>query len=547
MNQEPNGPVLSAVFVDYDNIYLSLRRKSEEAAKRFSKDAGFWIKEITTGNIVTPTNGLLATRSRRLVMARCYGNPVPRRNTSDNTTDMNSFPFVRHHFLRGGFEVVDCPPLTAQLKNSADIRMVMDMRDLLNHDTYYDEFIILSSDADFTPMLHRLRAHARHTVIYANDYTAAPYTAICDGEVREADLLRLLLDGKISESPAAPQVANESPSVAQARIRDEIISTVVNAVRTADQPVPLEALAERTTRALGHDQTVGSSWAGAGGFLELLRKELPAEIQLTTQPPYLAYDVKRAVASETPQPAPVQAQAPAPAIASQPQQQPKPVAAKPLQTVQPRESQFTETEQPVRAASDTMELDRRAPVQQHRQFSDDAEPASIPLDSKSEALQRSMARIRDASQVPILSPTDYRKLFVAMAQEINENNLQGAQTISNIMSRAAERNVEVRRDDVRFILEVVSEADPWFEQGASANLFAGRFHNFVVARCRSQGLDLSIDDLELIEAWFAGNGEPMQGIRSQPAPEPVVAKPLSRFDDGARDDFPRILQNRLRV
>ncbi|MFM1814490.1 MAG: hypothetical protein RLZ98_1185, partial [Pseudomonadota bacterium] len=207
MNQEPNGPVLSAVFVDYDNIYLSLRRKSEEAAKRFSKDAGFWIKEITTGNIVTPTNGLLATRSRRLVMARCYGNPVPRRNTSDNTTDMNSFPFVRHHFLRGGFEVVDCPPLTAQLKNSADIRMVMDMRDLLNHDTYYDEFIILSSDADFTPMLHRLRAHARHTVIYANDYTAAPYTAICDGEVREADLLRLLLDGKISESPAAPQVA----------------------------------------------------------------------------------------------------------------------------------------------------------------------------------------------------------------------------------------------------------------------------------------------------------------------------------------------------
>ncbi|MFM1817126.1 MAG: hypothetical protein RLZ98_3821, partial [Pseudomonadota bacterium] len=390
-------------------------------------------------------------------------------------------------------------------------------------------------------------AHARHTVIYANDYTAAPYTAICDGEVREADLLRLLLDGKISESPAAPQVANESPSVAQARIRDEIISTVVNAVRTADQPVPLEALAERTTRALGHDQTVGSSWAGAGGFLELLRKELPAEIQLTTQPPYLAYDVKRAVASETPQPAPVQAQAPAPAIASQPQQQPKPVAAKPLQTVQPRESQFTETEQPVRAASDTMELDRRAPVQQHRQFSDDAEPASIPLDSKSEALQRSMARIRDASQVPILSPTDYRKLFVAMAQEINENNLQGAQTISNIMSRAAERNVEVRRDDVRFILEVVSEADPWFEQGASANLFAGRFHNFVVARCRSQGLDLSIDDLELIEAWFAGNGEPMQGIRSQPAPEPVVAKPLSRFDDGARDDFPRILQNRLRV
>ena len=122
-------------------------------------------------------------------MNRCYGNPVPRRNTHDNSTDMNSFPFVRHHFLRAGFEVVDCPPLTAQLKNSSDIRMVMDVRDYLTHDTYFDEFIILSGDADFTPVLHRLRAHARRTVIFANDFTAAPYTAISDGEVRESDLI----------------------------------------------------------------------------------------------------------------------------------------------------------------------------------------------------------------------------------------------------------------------------------------------------------------------------------------------------------------------
>ena len=43
-----------------------------------------------------------------------------------------------------GFEIVDCPPLTAQLKNSSDIRMVMDVRDYLTNDTYFDEFVILS-------------------------------------------------------------------------------------------------------------------------------------------------------------------------------------------------------------------------------------------------------------------------------------------------------------------------------------------------------------------------------------------------------------------
>ncbi len=241
-------------------------------------------------------------------MNRCYGNPVPRRNAHDNSTDMTSFPFIRHHFLRSGFEVVDCPPLTAQLKNSSDIRMVMDLRDYLTHPTYFDEFIILSGDADFTPVLHRLRQHARRTVIYANDYTAVPYTAICDGEVREADLIALLLGNKDAETePAAPALAapitittsappaatapRQAPSAAA--IRSEIIGEVVVAVRASMTPVPLEALADRAVRALGHGKTIDTGWAGAGSFRELLRQSLPAEIRLTDQPPYAAYDPRR--------------------------------------------------------------------------------------------------------------------------------------------------------------------------------------------------------------------------------------------------------------
>ncbi len=110
MKAQSTGPVLSTVFVDYDNIYLSLKRKSEEAAKRFAKDAGLWLREIESGRLITATNGSSFAMPRRIVMTRCYGNPVPRRNANDNSTDMNSFPFVRHHFLRAGFEVIDCPP-----------------------------------------------------------------------------------------------------------------------------------------------------------------------------------------------------------------------------------------------------------------------------------------------------------------------------------------------------------------------------------------------------------------------------------------------------
>ena len=135
-------------------------------------------------------------------------------------------------------------------------------------------------------------------------------------------------------------------------------------------------------------------------------------------------------------------------------------------------------------------------------------------------VQQSIARIQEACQAPPLAPPEYRLLFEIMAKEITDNDLIGAQTLTNITQRAQERGLDLRRDDVRFVLEVVSEADPWFEQGASANLFAGRFRNFVVARCRGQGLTLSADELDLIDAWFAGGTLP----QSMGAPKATAQK-----------------------
>ncbi|MEL6374425.1 MAG: NYN domain-containing protein [Pseudomonadota bacterium] len=309
MEREFAKPCLSAVFVDYDNIYFSLKRKNEEAARRFAKDAGSWLSEIVSGRLISPTNALFDPVARRNVMSRCYGNPVPRKNP-DQTTDMTSFPFVRHSFLRGGFEVIDCPPLTQQLKNSSDIRMVMDIRDLLSHDTYYDEFIILSGDADFTPLLHRLRAHARRTVVYANDHTAAPYLAICDGEIRESDLTRLLLEGRLPGQTAdGGDILIETASTRNEAVRGDIIDEIVTLVREADAPVPLEMLADKVIRTLGHARTVGTGWAGAGNFRELLTQFLPDGIEVSGEPPYVAFERRRLaaplnVAAAAPQPVP---------------------------------------------------------------------------------------------------------------------------------------------------------------------------------------------------------------------------------------------------
>jgi NYN domain len=489
MKRTAGGACLSAVFVDYDNIYLSLKRKSEEAAKRFAREAHVWLREIESGRLITGTHDSFSETRRRMVMNRCYGNPVPRRNAHDNSTDMNSFPFVRHHFLRAGFEVVDCPPLTAQLKNSSDIRMVMDVRDYLTHETYFDEFIILSGDADFTPVLHRLRAHARRTVIYANDHTAAPYTAISDGEVRESDLIALILNGEVPTDDDAEGTSGPATTVGRIEAaRRAIVAEIVADVRASPAPMLLEALADRTVRVLGHEKTIATGWAGAGSFRELLRQGLPPDISMTEEPPYLVLDPKRhGSAMEA-------------AKAREPARE---LAAAPVQAAP-------------RVAGPAPAAEAAAP---QRQASPPATAPGPPAAAapSSAALQQAIARIQEACQAPTMAPHDYRLLFELMAEEINENDLIGAQTLANITHRAQERGLEVRRDDVRFILEVVSESDPWFEQGASANLFAGRFRNFVVARCRGQGLNLSADELDLIDAWFAGGNMP-------PAPPPQAGQ-----------------------
>lgn len=694
MKVESTGAVLSTVFVDYDNIYLSLKRKNEEAAKRFAKDAALWLREIESGRLITPTNGSNFVAPRRIVMSRCYGNPVPRRNANDNSTDMNSFPFVRHHFLRAGFEVVDCPPLTAQLKNSADIRMVMDVRDVLNHETRFDEFILLSGDADFTPVLHRLRAHARRTVVFANDHTAQPYTAISDGEVREADLISLLLEGRI-EAEVKTGGELRAPSTAELEgMRKSIVAEVVGTVRSAAQPVPLEALADRAVRTLGHDKTVGSSWGGAGSFRDLLSKALPKDIKLTDQPPYFAYEPTRQISREIEtRPEPPVARERAPELPearfeprfeapqsrraeSRPETQKDarfdaPRAERPIAERDPRgaesrvdaryeEARYalpretrTELGEPMREMPRAPQpsFDRRdeplparqerapqareaqpsqaygsqpffAPPPDRTQLGAPAPRAPMPeapapqqatgafaarppqqapapaapqpeayaaprapvppqqpsarsVDQASQ-IQQSIARIHEACQAPPLSPPEYRVLFEVMAEEITANNLSGQQTLINIVQRAREMGLEVRRDDVRFVLEVVSEADPWFEQGASANLFASRFRNFVVARCRSQGLNLSADEIDLIDAWFGGAPPsqraaapaqqaparpsapqgygvppPQQQVADRwPAPEsrglPSAPQPSQAFGAEPEDEFPRIVRSRLR-
>jgi hypothetical protein len=198
---------------------------------------------------------------------RCYLNP-------------NWYQTYRHAFLRAGFEIVDCPPVTSQGKTSTDIHMVLDIIELLQHEVRYDEFIVLSADADFTPVLRKLRRYDRRTSVLAIGFPSAAYQASADLLIDERlfveQALGLPLEPVEVEIPAGPEPARASviappdPRAAKASPAQllEIAQMIELAVAHSPTPVAASLLAARLRQAQG---SVLDQWNGHGAFKPFFR------------------------------------------------------------------------------------------------------------------------------------------------------------------------------------------------------------------------------------------------------------------------------------
>lgn len=149
-------------------------------------------------------------------MRRCYLNPNARAQVPGEERP-RFFADFRANLVRAGFQVVDCPPLTLGGKTSADMVMVMDILDTLAHPTGFEEFIILSSDADFTPVLLRLRAHDRRSLVVAAGSAADAYRAAADAVVRYGEFAQ----GALGIGPPPPP-----PVPDPAELREAVLAEV---------------------------------------------------------------------------------------------------------------------------------------------------------------------------------------------------------------------------------------------------------------------------------------------------------------------------------
>ena len=215
--------IKSALFVDYDSFHRSQEDDNGDTAERIAQTSAVWVSALESGKLIAPPSENGARR--RVLIRRCYADPA---RLGPN----------RSALIASGFEVIDCPHQPGRKRNAADLHMVIDTIDALEHPTGYDEFVLLSADADLTPVLLRLRAHNRNTVVYGDETTTAAYKAIADGMI-DAARFAAVLTGEVeepkpeaapaAEATAAPAEPATTPAVAADRNDIEALARKVNA------------------------------------------------------------------------------------------------------------------------------------------------------------------------------------------------------------------------------------------------------------------------------------------------------------------------------
>jgi len=263
----------SALFVDFDNVYSGLRKLDPAIADRFARQPLEWVNWVI-GELELPDHAPAGAR-RRLLVRRCYLNP-------------QAYQRFRPSFNLAGFEIIDCPALTSEGKTSTDIHMVLDIIDLLQHEARYDEFIVFSADADFTPVLRKLRRWDRRTTVLAIGFPSAAYRASADLLIDPDEFVRNALgfrdedeapataaDNADVDGPSAvasartAQVMPDAPpidpidSAALDRAVAEVVATMRAEVARATAPVPCSRLASLITT---RHPALAADWNGKGSF-----------------------------------------------------------------------------------------------------------------------------------------------------------------------------------------------------------------------------------------------------------------------------------------
>ncbi|MBP8272151.1 MAG: NYN domain-containing protein [Sphaerotilus sp.] len=425
----------SALFVDFDNVYSGLRKLDPMIAERFGRQPLEWVQWLIK-DLALP-DGSPVDAQRRLLVRRVYLNP-------------QVYQRFRPSFNHGGFEIVDCPAMTSEGKTSTDIHMVLDMVDLLQHQVHYDEFIVFSADADFTPVLRKLRRWDRRTTVLAVGFPSAAYRASADllidtdlfvrdaldMGVREMEEppLPVVTSAELSAVPPAP-VAPATPVPVQPLPSTEALVERIRAeVQRADLPVPCARLASR----LMHEYPgLSPDWLGQGGFRRFLESLdlAPLLLDWSASGGHLYDPVRHVLRAPT----------------------------------------------PVRSGFDASDWG--------------IDPALLAL----------IRQVHDTTGVPLLSPRDFRALFEVVAADVAAQSFQLNDTGKRVRDQLRETGHDVSRESVNWVLRGLLLCGHEFGRGEDdVPTLSYRLVGNLINLCRREQVVMDESAPAQLQRWITG-------------------------------------------
>ena len=264
--------IRTALFLDFDNLFSGLLELDRKAAYTLAREPGKWLDALATWK-------LSRSGRRDFLLRRAYMNPAGWIKDTEEGNDSGRVYFSRFrpNLTKSGLEVMDCPTLTSGQKNAADIRIVIDVLQSLDANTRYDEFIIASGDADFTPLLQCLRAADRRTIIISSGVAAQAYRSVANVYIDAEDLVTLLVGGYNLEQEAELPVSATSSGIDVSdkhgtEYRDRVEQRVREYIGNSDGPVLLSRLGIRLRSEFGDiiDRSQWFSTGSLGRFISMM-------------------------------------------------------------------------------------------------------------------------------------------------------------------------------------------------------------------------------------------------------------------------------------
>lgn len=249
----------SALLIDFDNIVGSL-------GKPFIEQIPRWVNWLEDGKF-DPRE-----RKRTFLQRRVYWN--------------TQFAIHAQAFQQQGFEVIPCPSRVKRNKSAADMIIALDAFQSSQEDRRIKEYMVLTIDTDFIPLLDRLAENGKETVAVANTDTykvvadhadiVIPITALEDA-IRYERKKRSFFDFLRRRRPLpAPPPDGPPTSPTQggpAAVGIAAAEIAAMAARSPGMPIGKEAVVRGLPKVLPSFTTVGRGrYLGHANYAELIGK-----------------------------------------------------------------------------------------------------------------------------------------------------------------------------------------------------------------------------------------------------------------------------------